>query len=164
MADQLPALVVLDECRVGATVDKAFHHTRLFSHSMLRDGNRTLLIVEPGVAPTTPRIPERTGQPHLIQQTQLPPGIDAVRQQRLPTQAVARSQVRLRRRAPQPRVPGFDQATCRVKALPGDAWINHRAIGVAAITDAADRKDAWIDDRQRGCRGMGVHCVVGPSL
>ncbi|MGF6554345.1 hypothetical protein ABIA48_000725 [Pseudomonas sp. S30_BP2TU TE3576] len=147
MADQLPALVALGERWSAITVGQSLHYPRRFSSDLFHDGDRSLLCVEPGVPLTAARIPERTGRTGLIRQTQLPSGIDAVRQQRLTAQAVERGQVRFRRRAPQSRVPGLNQAACRVEALPGDAWINRRAVRVAAVTDAAHCQGARINNR-----------------
>ncbi|MNY11514.1 hypothetical protein D3C86_1445460 [compost metagenome] len=166
MADHLSALVVRCVRGFGATIAQALHHTRSFPRVLFRDGDRSLLCVELGVTLTAPCIPERTSRPRLVQQTQLPPGIDAVRRQRLTVQAVDRGQVRLRRRAPQTRVPGLDQAPRRVETLPGNARINLRAVGMAAITHATNRQGTRVDDRQRRCRGvvMSVHGIGGPSL
>ena len=164
MANQPSALIVLNEYLCRAAVSQSFHDTGRLGGHLLRDPDRTLLIVMVGASLGASCIPERTGQTGMIQQAQLPAGIDAVRQQWLTVQAVDGAQIRLRCRSPQPGVPRLMQSSRSVEQLPGDARLNRWFVWMPAVAHAADGQGTRVHDRQGRGVTVNVHGIDGPSL
>ncbi|MCY1313886.1 hypothetical protein D9M70_644580 [compost metagenome] len=121
MADQLCALVMHSECWGSAAVGQSLNHARWCFGGLFGNGYRALLIVIVDATLTASGVPERKQRAGVIQQIQLPTGINTVRHQGLIAQAIDCRQVRFRRCAPEPWITRDNQAPRRIENLPGDA-------------------------------------------
>ncbi|MOA44619.1 hypothetical protein D3C78_1669260 [compost metagenome] len=83
VTDQLAALVLRRKLITCLRVNKPLGDMRQAIFHLFGDGYGTLQLIALSVPLTPATVPEGTGHTGLIQQTQLPTGIDAVHQQRL---------------------------------------------------------------------------------